>query len=387
MPMAEREKVSFRILHPDPSETLRSTHLSADLHCQVEFLNAASAAQFQKALLSLSFLKQVRFETEKPLRVKWSVSWPQSFFMANNLSCFPEIARQIARGLQGYNQEGIWELRLKNNRPLTWEHRTQIMGILNVTPDSFSDGGHYLDPQKALDQALRLQAEGADWIDVGGESTRPGARAVSAANEKKRILPVLKTCSKKLRIPISVDTYKSEVARAVVGEGAQMINDISAMTLDKAMPKTLAVLKVPVVLMHMKGKPRTMQKNPIYGDVVGEIIAYFRERLEVARQAGIAEDRLVIDPGLGFGKTDDHNLELLRRLWEFKVLGKPILSGPSRKSMIGRLLGGLPPAERVEGTAAAVTASVLRGADFVRVHDVQSMARVVKIADAIRYGR
>jgi dihydropteroate synthase len=165
-----------------------------------------------------------------------------------------------------------------------------------------------------------------------------------------------------------------------------MINDISAMTLDRSMAKTIASLKVPVILMHMKGKPRTMQKNPVYQDVVGEVLSYFRGRLEAAREAGISEDRLLVDPGLGFGKADPHNLELLRRLWEFKVLGKPIVSGPSRKSMIGRLLGGLPVEQRIEGTAAAVTASVLKGADLVRVHDVQSMSRVVKIADAIRYG-
>jgi dihydropteroate synthase len=260
------------------------------------------------------------------------------------------------------------------------------MGILNVTPDSFSDGGRYLDPLKAAEQALRLQEEGADWIDVGGESTRPGAKPVSATEEKKRILPVIKSAVKMLRIPLSADTYKAEVARAAVGEGVRMINDISAMTFDPRMGKTVSALKVPVILMHTQGKPKTMQRKPFYRDVVGDILSYFRQRLDYARDCGIAEDRLLVDPGFGFGKTDQQNLTLLRELWEFKVLGKPIVSGLSRKSTLGRLLGGLPPEKRVEATAAAVTTSILKGADFVRVHDVQSMARVVKIADAIHYG-
>jgi dihydropteroate synthase len=385
--MTERESVSFRILHPDPLDLSRSSsQLAPELFCSVEFLSRSHAVAFQKNLLYLSYLRHVRLEGKKTFQVKWTVSWPQAFLMNKSLKDFPEVCRQIEEGLKGYNQEGFWALRLKNSRSLSWNRRTQVMGVLNVTPDSFSDGGRFFDPQKALEQALRLQTEGADWIDVGGESTRPGAKAVPASEEKRRILPLLKVCAKKLRIPISVDTYKAEVARAAVGEGAQMINDISAMTLDRAMPKTIASLKVPVILMHMKGKPRTMHKKPVYQDVVGEVLSYFRDRLEVARQAGVSEDRLLVDPGLGFGKADPHNLEILRRLWEFKVLGKPIVSGPSRKSMIGRLLGGLPVEQRVEGTAAAVTVSVLKGADLVRVHDVQSMVRVVKIADAIRYG-
>jgi len=285
----------------------------------------------------------------------------------------------------GYGRESVWALRLKNNRMKSWPRKTQIMGILNVTPDSFSDGGRYLDPLQAADRALRLQAEGADWIDVGGESSRPGAERVSAGEEKRRILPVIKACAKALRIPLSVDTYKAETALAAVGEGAQMVNDISAMTMDPRMGKTVSALKVPIILMHMLGKPKTMQKKPVYRDVVGEILSYLRGRVDYARHCGIAEDRILLDPGFGFGKTDQHNLTLLGNLWQFKVLGKPIVSAPSRKSTLGRLLGGLPPEERLEGTAAAVAASILKGADFVRVHDVQSMARVVKIADAIRY--
>ncbi len=377
--------ISFRILHPEPFDISKSIHPPLDLLCVVEFSSKAEAVRFQKTLLSISFLRHLRFEGSGPFEVKWSISWPQIFLLNKSLGKFPRVSEQIEEGLKGYHQEGFWTVRLKNKRR-SWSRKTQIMGILNITPDSFYDGGFYLDPLKAAEQALKLQEEGADWIDIGGESSRPGAVQVSAAEEKKRILPVIRSCAKTLQIPLSVDTYKAEVARAAVGEGAKMINDISAMTLDSRMGKTVSALKVPVILMHMKGKPKTMQRKPVYRDVVGDILSHFRERLDYARRCGIAEDRLLVDPGFGFGKTDQQNLALLRELWQFKVLGKPIVSGLSRKSTLGRLLGGLPPEQRVEATAAAVTASVLRGADFVRVHDVQSMARVVKIADAIHYG-
>ncbi len=261
------------------------------------------------------------------------------------------------------------------------------MGILNVTPDSFSDGGKALDPQAALDQALRMQSEGADLIDIGGESTRPGARAVPEAEEINRVLPVLRLLGKKVRVPLSVDTVKAEVARKAVGLGARMVNDISALRGDPRMADTVRRLGVPVVLMHMKGRPRTMQKNPRYGEVITEILVFFRERVDWALKKGVLREKVILDPGFGFGKTPWHNIELTRRLWEFKVLGFPLLYAPSRKSTLGLLTGGLSPCDRLEATAAAVTAGVLAGADFVRVHDVQSMVRVVKIADAIRNDR
>jgi dihydropteroate synthase len=383
--MRGKETISFRILHPEPFDLTHSRNLPLDLTCAVEFSSPFEAVRFQKAILLIPYLRHVRLEGRKPVQVLWSVTWPQAFLLHKHLLAFPEVSRQITEGLKGFNREGDWTLRLKNNKKKSWDKKTQVMGILNVTPDSFSDGGRYLDPLQAAERALRLQDEGADWIDIGGESTRPGSKRVPAAEEKKRILPVIKACVKTLRAPLSVDTYKAEVARAAVGEGAQMVNDISAMTLDPQMGKTISVLKVPVILMHMRGNPKTMQKKPVYRDVVGDILSYFRERLDFARRCGIAEDRILLDPGLGFGKTDQHNLTLLRHLWQFKVLGKPIVSAPSRKGTLGRLLGGLPPEERVEATAAAVSVSVLKSADFVRVHDVQSMVRVVKIADAIRY--
>ena len=298
---------------------------------------------------------------------------------------FPELARQMELGLKGYSRTDSWTLSDGRGWKIRWANRTQVMGILNITPDSFSDGGRFLDPTIAVEQALRMQQAGADWIDVGGESTRPGAKAIPVSEEKKRILPVLKACAKVLKVPLSVDTYKAETVKASVGEGARLVNDIGALRLDPQMGRTIARLQIPVILMHMKGRPRVMQKKPRYLDVMGEITSFFRERLLFAQECGIKEDRIILDPGFGFGKTPRHNLELTRRLWEFKVLGRPLLLGPSRKSTLGTLLGGAPPEERVEATAAAVTAAILKGADFVRVHDVKTMARVVKIADAIRY--
>ncbi|HTC19959.1 MAG TPA: dihydropteroate synthase, partial [bacterium] len=195
------------------------------------------------------------------------------------LQDFLPLALQIDLAFKNYGLENFRALKGRGNRKFRWRQKTQIMGVLNITPDSFSDGGRYIDPSLAADRALRIQEEGADWVDVGGESSRPGARAVTVSEEKKRILPVLKACSKILHIPLSVDTYKSEVARAAVGEGAQMINDISALRFDPAMGKWAARLKVPVVLMHMQGRPRTMQKNPAYQDVVGDVLAFFRDRI------------------------------------------------------------------------------------------------------------
>jgi dihydropteroate synthase len=222
---------------------------------------------------------------------------------------------------------------------------------------------------------------------VGGESTRPGAKDVPAGEEAKRVLPVLQVLSKKLKIPISIDTTKADVALRAVKEGATLVNDISALRGDPRMAETVRKLGVPVILMHMKGRPRTMQRNPRYREVIGEILSFFRSRVRFALERGISRKNLILDPGFGFGKTPWHNMELTRRLWEFKVLDLPLLFGPSRKTTLGVLTGGLPPGERLEATAAVVTAGVLSGADFVRVHDVQSMVRVVKIADAIRNDR
>lgn len=281
--------------------------------------------------------------------------------------------------------ETRWVLPCDGRHPIRWTHRTLVMGILNLTPDSFSDGGRYLRPEAALDRALRMQEEGADIIDVGGESTRPGAPSVAAAEEKSRVLPVLRLLSRHVKVPVSIDTSKASVLEAAVGEGARMLNDVGALGLDARMPKTAARLKVPVVLMHMKGSPRTMQKDPVYREVVSDVAAFLKGRLETAERAGVDPRNVLLDPGFGFGKTPGQNLELTRRLGELRVFGRPILFGASRKSTLGTLLGGLPPEERLEASLAVAVAAVLAGADLLRVHDVKETVRAVKVADALRY--
>ncbi len=264
--------------------------------------------------------------------------------------------------------------------------KTYIMGILNVTPDSFSDGGLYLDRENAVQQALRMQAEGADIIDIGGESTRPGAEKVSVKEEIKRVAPVIKALAESVDIPISIDTYKSEVADAAIKSGASMINDISGLRFDPKMAKVAVKHKVPVVIMHIKGTPQDMQKNPTYKALVPEITAYFHECIQVARDAGIPDNMIIIDPGIGFGKTVEHNLEIIKRLKDFEGFEKPILLGPSRKAFIGKLLGDVPADERLEGTASAIAIAIFNGANIIRVHDVKEMVRVAKIANGIVRG-
>lgn len=263
--------------------------------------------------------------------------------------------------------------------------RTLIMGVVNVTPDSFSDGGLYADPERAIAHALELAEEGADIIDIGGESTRPGAAPVPAEEELRRVLPVIKGLRKESKVPISIDTYKAAVAEAALEAGAAMVNDISALRFDPRMSELLRRCEAPVVLMHMQGEPRTMQENPHYNDVVGEIAAFLQERMAAAAEAGIDPKRLILDPGIGFGKRLEHNLEILRRLGELKALGRPILIGPSRKSFIGQL-SGAPVAERLPGTIAAVVLGIAHGADIVRVHDVRAVKQAVILADAIIRG-
>lgn len=261
------------------------------------------------------------------------------------------------------------------------------MGILNVTPDSFSDGGLYFSKNKAVDHALRMQDEGADIIDIGGESTRPGAEVISIKEEIRRVVPVIEALQKKnIKIPLSIDTYKSAAAKAAIEAGASVVNDISGLKFDRRMPEVVSEHQVPVVIMHIKGTPRNMQKNPAYTALIPEIMDYLREGIEIALNAGISDDKIIIDPGIGFGKTVGHNLEIIRHLNEFTGFEKPVLLGPSRKSFIGRVLGGLPAAERLEGTASAVAIGIFNGANIIRVHDIKEMKRVAVLADAVRRG-
>ena len=262
--------------------------------------------------------------------------------------------------------------------------RTLVMGIVNVTPDSFSDGGKYFAPITAIDFAFKLIDEGADIIDIGGESTRPGADKVSCSEELARVIPVIEGIrSNNNKILISIDTTKSVVAKEAVEAGANIINDVSGLSFDNQMPETIAQLKAPVIIMHMKGNPSDMQENPKYKDVIDEIITYFKEKINIAINSGIDREMIILDPGIGFGKTVEHNFKILSELNRFNNLGLPLLIGPSRKSFIGLTLG-LPPEDRLDGTAATVAVGVNNGARIVRVHDVKNMKRVAIIADKIR---
>lgn len=275
-----------------------------------------------------------------------------------------------------------WTLKTSRQKMILGD-RTRIMGILNVTPDSFSDGGRFDSPEKAVACGFQLIEDGADILDIGGESTRPGAEPVSLEEELRRTIPVIQGLSGKINVPISIDTTKAVIAREAVAAGAEIINDISAMRFDEQMPTVIASSGAAVVFMHMRGVPQTMQKGDLhYALLQGEIIDFFRERLNTALLAGILPEQVIIDPGIGFGKTKSDNLKLLKYLPEFNVLGRPILTGPSRKSFLGQEgRGGA--VDRLEETAAAVTAAIMHGSQVVRVHDVKAMKRVVAVADAI----
>jgi len=290
-------------------------------------------------------------------------------------------AEEIRKAIDNYELEGRRCMDCAG-REIILGQRTLIMGVLNVTPDSFSDGGRFFKLDDAIAHAERMAEEGADIIDVGGESSRPGADPVDDDEEKRRVIPVIKEIARRIDLPISIDTYKPSVAEEAIDSGASIINDITALR-DPRMVDLAARGKVGVVLMHMKGTPKTMQVSPEYDDLISEIYSFLDERIEAALQGGVDRDRIMIDPGIGFGKRYEDNIEILRRLREFKSLGSPILIGTSRKSFIGKALGDLPVEERLEGTAATVAISIANGADVVRVHDVKQMKRVAVMTDAI----
>jgi dihydropteroate synthase len=264
---------------------------------------------------------------------------------------------------------------------------TGVMGIVNVTPDSFYDGGKRFDIARAVADAFVMIDSGAEILDIGGESTRPGAQPVPLDEELRRVLPVIRELRKGSDVPISIDTYKEAVARAALDAGADIVNDISALRFDPAMAALVAREGVPLILMHMQGVPRTMQREPHYRDVVGEVRDFLAERVRSANQAGIAQEQIIIDPGIGFGKTLAHNLALLKNLQSLKSLGQPLLIGVSRKAFIGKILNAAAPEERLEGSLAAAVASALSGANILRVHDVSETVRALRVADAIRLGR
>jgi dihydropteroate synthase len=264
--------------------------------------------------------------------------------------------------------------------------KTCVMGILNVTPDSFSDGGQYLESNTAIERGITMAREGADIIDVGGESTRPYSRKITVSEELDRVVPVIEGLKKELAIPISIDTCKGEVALEALKAGASMINDISALRFDPDMASIAAEAGVPVILMHMKGMPENMQKNPTYGDLIPEIFDFLEDAIERAVSAGIKRDMIIVDPGIGFGKTFDHNLKIIKELSRFEALERPVLLGTSNKAFIGHILGK-EVYERDTGTMATIAYGVINGAHMVRVHNVKKTVETVRMIEAIRRGR
>lgn len=282
-------------------------------------------------------------------------------------------------GVGAQSASPIWKV---GERTLEFTHRPHIMGILNVTPDSFSDGSLFLDPERAVERALEMEEAGADSIDIGGESTRPFAPAVAEDQELQRVIPVIERLAGRLRVPISIDTYKASVAREAIRAGAEIVNDISGGTFDPRMLDVVAASTAGLVVMHTRGKPTEMQRNTSYAAIIPEIIQFLRERLSAAGSRGIAPERIVVDPGIGFGKSLQGNLEILRNLEQLAVLDRPILIGTSRKTFIGTILGR-EVEDRAFGTAATIALAVANGASILRVHDVRSMRDAAIMAHAV----
>ena len=283
-------------------------------------------------------------------------------------------------------QRKIFRLNMRRGT-LVLGRNTLVMGVLNVTPDSFSDGGKYLNVRQAVEHAHQMQRDGADIIDIGAESTRPGSGEIPVAEELARLLPVLESLRGKLKIPVSVDTQKAAVAEIAIGAGAAMINDVSGLRHDPRLADVVAHHGVPLVLVHMRGTPRTMQKLPLAKDVMRDVLSGLKKSVSTARKAGIAKNKIIVDPGIGFGKSFEQNYELLAKLDEIAKLGYPLLVGTSRKGFLGKTLARngepAPSEKRIWGTAATVTASILGGAHIVRVHDVAEMAQVARVADCV----
>lgn len=271
----------------------------------------------------------------------------------------------------------------RNNYQFVWGSKTYIMGILNVTPDSFSDGGKFSQVETALIQAEKMIKNGADIIDIGGQSTRPGAKKISLTEELNRVIPIIKTIRQTEDIPISIDTTRAEVAEAAIAVGADMINDISGANYDNQMLATAAKLAVPIILMHIKGTPENMQKLTDYQDLIAEIIAFLQQQTDKAIAKGIQPHNIIIDPGIGFAKNASQNIQLIQQLSKFQILNKPLLIGVSRKSFIGKIIEQENPQDRVWGTAAACCGAIANGADIIRVHDVPEMYDVTRVADQI----
>jgi dihydropteroate synthase len=313
----------------------------------------------------------VLFATGRQLRV-----------LLDRLTSQPECVARLVPGLVELSGRLLPVRVMKLGRKtLDLGTRTHVMGILNVTPDSFSDGGRFLQPSAALDHVVSMVEQGADFVDIGAESTRPGSRSVPAKQQLARLLPVLRAVKKRVKVPVSVDTTSAAVAQAALHEGADIVNDVSALG-DRRMAAVVARAGVPCILMHMKGRPRTMQENPEYSDLMAEVTGFLAAALKRGEAAGIERTQMLVDPGIGFGKTAAHNLEVLRRLAELESLGAPVVVGPSRKRFIGAVSDS-PPGERLEGTIAACVLAASNGANVLRVHDVKPVVKALKLADAV----
>jgi dihydropteroate synthase len=354
----------------------------------IERIGSGEATILKKELLSLggdaavagtktdrvhSETSVILMGTHKQLRSLGTSLLKQTFGLPSLAS---DILRLLDREAASAN---FWQI---GGRSIDISRRACIMGILNVTPDSFSDGNRFLTAEKAVERALEMEEEGADVIDIGGESTRPYARSVGPDEELRRVMPVLNGLAGKLKIPVSIDTFKSAVAKEALNAGAEIVNDISALTFDDRMAEVVSSTRAGLVLMHTRGRPADMQKDTVYPSIISEVTDSLRKSLALAEEAGIEEERIVVDPGIGFGKSAEGNLEILRRLSEFSALGRPIMVGTSRKSFIGAVLGRSV-AERIFGTAATVAVALANGATIFRVHDVREMRDTVDMAMAL----
>jgi dihydropteroate synthase len=365
----------------------KMTHFSISL----EGVKARAAQIIKQVMLSkggeCATPRDLLLKTVEPVDIIMIGTVRQLRAACQNLSVQPFGCKAISAEVKALMARELKKVRTMKAGPyeLRFGMRTLVMGIINVTPDSFSESGELFDFDAARKRALEMAAAGVDIIDVGGESTRPGAETVSLEEELRRTVPLIEAIAPEVGVPVSIDTYKEGVARRALDAGAVIVNDISGLRLDRDLAPLIAERGVPVCLMHMQGQPRTMQVNPTYDEVVRDIADELVERARFAIESGVSEDRIMVDPGIGFGKTVGHNLEIIRRIDEFRSLGYPVVLGTSRKSFIGKVLGAKED-ERLIGTAATVAFAIARGVDVVRVHDVEEMVQVARISDAMARG-
>jgi len=377
---AEQDLAGIKIKDSQRTSLVKDAFL---YHLKISQIHTRFASQLKSVILK--YIPEVRFfPGEREVLLAGAFTSYRKLYRELKKNGFSLLATQIKSALDNFERQGF-VLNFPRTR-LDLTKKVAIMGILNLTPDSFYDGGKYKTKKEVLKRVEQMIEEGADIVDVGGESTRPGAERVSTEEEIKRTIPYIRKITSLFDIPLSIDTYKAKVAEEAIEAGAQMVNDISGLRFDPKMARIVSLHKVPLVIMHIKGTPRDMQNNPCYDSLMDEIISYLREGLEIATTAGIDKEKIIVDPGIGFGKRVEHNLFILKRLSELKVLGSPILIGVSRKSFIGKVLD-LPLEERLAGSLAATCVAVLEGAKIVRTHDIKETREVVDLAEAILQSR